>query len=113
VLPAPEIADAPVWIDTDDAGFIVDWHPDALTLVGCEAARAPHVMLPIMFTIGGPPRGQIQLARRGQILELAGVLRPQGRSSLPVRYRIERSPTGYVSRPVVRWTFTKADAASL
>ena len=100
-----------LWIDTDYAGFIVDWHPDALSLIGYAAQNAPHLMLPLMFTSGGPVRAQIKRARSGQIIEQDGVIRPHGGAGVPVRYRIEASPTGYTSRAVVRWTFTVRDSA--
>lgn len=110
--PEPSAGEPTVWIDTDNVGYIVDCHPGALDLIGCSARTATHQRLPFMFIVGRPQRADLELASRGDVIQIHGVIRPPERRGISIDCRIEAAPNYSSDRAILRWTFTRLTDSS-
>jgi PAS domain-containing protein len=106
-MTAREPSAGPVWIDTDNDGFIVDWHPSGPALAGYSAQHLRMRDLALIFIAGRPQRTHLTHARQGHVVEFDGVVRPRDHRGVRMRCRIEPSP---VDSSSLRWTFTLVGA---
>lgn len=96
-----------LWFDTEHDGRILDWSPDALTLIGYSDGGAKGRSLPLMFIGSRPLEAHLTRVMFGHPLERDGIIRPRDRRGVPVTYRIALADGSTDKRPVLRWTFQR------
>ena len=96
-----------LWIDTDQNGLILDWSPEALTLVGYAAKSARFRVLALSLLGDRPPPGRLARVLLGHPFEHEGAIRPRDRRAIAIRYRIAVAPHSSDAQPVLRWTFER------
>jgi PAS domain S-box-containing protein len=91
--------DAPLWIDTDAEGRIVNWSRDAFSLTGYSERAVVGHSLPLMLAKDRPVNGHS--------IERDSVIRPKDRRGIRVRYPVELGPSSTDAFPRLRWTFVR------
>ena len=99
--------DAPLWIDTDAEGRIVNWSRDALSLTGYSERAVVGHSLPLMLAKDRPDPATYRPILNGHSIERDSVIRPKDRRGIQVRYRVELGPSSTDAFPRLRWTFVR------
>ena len=102
-----------MWIDTDLAGDIIEWAPDALVLLAYSSSAVPGRSLPMMFIKNRPSFEDLKLVPRIGLIVREGIIRPRDRRGIRVRYAIELAPGSTDQQPILRWTFERADSLQM
>ena len=74
--------DAPLWIDTDAEGRIVNWSRDALSLTGYSERAVVGHSLPLMLAKDRPDPATYRHILNGHSIEREASFRPPGRATI-------------------------------
>ena len=95
------------WLETDEAGIILDTAEDACVVLGVRPRHARGRSLPMMFADGGPTVTELQQAMRGRFVDRQAMIFSRGQP-IRVLYHIElRISKKSENRFVLRWTFER------
>lgn len=96
-----------LWFETEHDGAIIDWSPEALSLLGYRAKAAPGRLLPVLFIEDRPNAEHLTRVMLGHPVDRVGTIRPRERRGVRVQYRIELAADSTKERPILRWSFQR------